>query len=400
MHVDLVKLLLCLSQSLDFSYAGLLNHHQRVALMSLSIGQAAGLTEAQLFPLFQAAIIHDAGAVTWREKASLTHIDIENPWDHCRRGAEFTAGIRVLEALPEIILSHHDRWGKDNPSGYRGDRIPLFARIIHLADRVDVLLKPAQSVLQQRDEVYSAIQSLTGQVFDPDLVDLWRQLAARESFWLEPTSPWLKERLLEFFPRTSVRISTSELRELAGLFARVVDAKSPFTYRHSRSVAAVARYLGECLGGLTDYECELLEIAGLLHDLGKVSVPEEILGKPGTLTAPEFDIIKQHPYYTYWLLRPLSTNAPVAAWAAYHHESLDGQGYPFRKAGAELDLGARIIAVADVYTALREDRPYRPGLSWEQTQRILDQQVEEKRLDRQVVEALRSARTDLEHNCF
>ncbi|MGI6605109.1 MAG: HD-GYP domain-containing protein [bacterium] len=328
LELDLVRLLLSLSRSLDFAYGGLLEHHQRVAFIALSLGRAAGLTDVDLRNIFTAAIIHDAGAVTWQEKLSLVQFDVENPWDHGRRGYEFTQDIDVLGPVAPIVLSHHDYWAGDNPSGLQGESIPLASRIIHLSDRVDVLLEPDRHVLDQAAGIIARIQSSAGTTFDPDLVYLLQQVAATESFWLDLTSPWLGARLLELIP-TMPRIRyANSLLQLSRLFARVVDAKSPYTHRHSQGVASTARFLGEKLG-LSPAECDLLEVAGLLHDLGKVTVPEEILEKPGKLTPAEFNIIKQHTYYTYWLLEPLLPNLPLAEWAAYHHERLDGQGYPF-----------------------------------------------------------------------
>ncbi|HHY92052.1 MAG TPA: HD domain-containing protein [Firmicutes bacterium] len=385
--MNLVRLLLSLSRSLDFTHAGLLNHHQHVTLLALELGAAAGLNPEDLLQLFKAAIIHDAGAVTFREKLALAQFDVESPADHCRRGAEFAAGVHILGAAPAIVLSHHDRWVGGNPSGLAGDRIPLAARIIHLVDRVDVLLRPAVPVLEQRENILAQIRAGAGSLFDPDLVALLGDLAVRESFWLDLASPWLEERLAELCTSSCPIAADSDLLELAGLFARVVDAKSHFTYTHSRGVAAAARFLGG-RAGLSPAQCDLLEVAGLLHDLGKVTVPEDILEKPGKLTPAEFNTIKQHTYYTYWLLTPLGFAQPVVEWAAYHHERLDGRGYPFHKAAPELDLGARIVAVADVYTALREDRPYRSGLPWSEIRPILEQQAASGALDPEIVDLL------------
>lgn len=372
-----------------------MRHHQRVALMALCLGRAAGLGEEALSDLFRAAIVHDAGAVTYREKAALEKFDVDEPWEHCRRGHAFLADVRILGPVAEIVFSHHDHWAGGNPSGLRGDGIPLASRIIHLADRVDVLIREGLHILDRRKEIVTRVRGLAGQVFDPYLVELLGDLAQAESFWLDLTSPWVAERLLAQVPSGAVPVEIDDLSDVARVFARVVDAKSPFTYRHSRGVALVARFLGERMG-LPPDECALLKVAGLLHDLGKLIVPEEILDQPGALTEAEFDIIKQHPYYTYWLLRPVAPGLPLAAWAAYHHERLDGTGYPFRIKGSELDRGARITAVADKFTALREARPYRPGLTWSEIERIISRDVAGGALDGDVVSVLFTSRHELD----
>ncbi|MGB9804320.1 HD-GYP domain-containing protein, partial [Desulfofundulus sp.] len=115
--IDLARLLINLSLALDFSRRGLMRHHQRVALVALRLGEAAGMSREERFDLFKAAIIHDAGAVTWPEKDALEAFDIRDPWGHCLRGYQFVSDVDVLSPAAEIILSHHDHWQGGNPSG-------------------------------------------------------------------------------------------------------------------------------------------------------------------------------------------------------------------------------------------------------------------------------------------
>ena len=124
-----------------------------------------------------------------------------------------------------------------------------------------------------------------------------------------------------------------------------------------------------------------MEVAGLLHDLGKLAVPDQILEYPGSLSPDQFRLMKQHTYYTYHLLSCLPQYPHLKEWAAFHHEKLDGSGYPFRIPGEKLSLGARIMAVADIFQALSEDRPYRPGLSLTETRQILDKSVASGKID-------------------
>jgi HD-GYP domain-containing protein (c-di-GMP phosphodiesterase class II) len=112
-------------------------------------------------------------------------------------------------------------------------------------------------------------------------------------------------------------------------------------------------------------------IAGYLHDLGKIAVPSEILEKPSKLDIEEFNVMRSHTYYTYRVLNKIKALQTITEWAAFHHERLDGTGYPFRLKGNELSLGARIMAVADVFTASSEDRPYRSGMEKEKVINIL-----------------------------
>ncbi|MDH7577124.1 MAG: HD domain-containing phosphohydrolase [Bacillota bacterium] len=123
-----------------------------------------------------------------------------------------------------------------------------------------------------------------------------------------------------------------------------------------------------------------MHIAGLLHDLGKLAVDEEILEKPGPLSPREFAVIKQHPYFTYHILRDAGYQE-ISEWAAFHHEKLDGSGYPFHLTGSELSVPVRIMSLSDIYVALREPRPYRSGLDHESAVAILRKEAAARRID-------------------
>jgi len=378
---------LSLSRSLDFSYQGLMRHHRRTALLTAKLGMAAGLERAELLQLMQTALIHDIGVISWQEKLQLLYLEVESPWEHCQRGEKLLRDNRSFGHLAGIIATHHDRWSGNNPSGLKGNSIPLHSRIIHLADRLDVMIADDGNILDQKQHIMQTLNNLKGDYFDPDLVDLLNDLARYDGFWFDLASPWEAYLLETIAPDSHVPMQLERLADIARLFARVVDAKSPFTYRHSRGVAWLASFIAQ-QAGMSSEEVQQLEIAGLLHDLGKLSVASEILEKPGHLNPSEFNAIKQHPYYTYWLLKPLTQTFPLAEWAAYHHERSDGSGYPFGKRGSELTLQSRIVIVADIFMALYEDRPYRPGMSWEQIAAEFDKMIRERELDSHLVSSL------------
>jgi HD-GYP domain-containing protein (c-di-GMP phosphodiesterase class II) len=137
--------------------------------------------------------------------------------------------------------------------------------------------------------------------------------------------------------------------------------------------------------GLADDNCRMLRAAGHWHDLGKLSVPSEILENPRPLTPAEINRIKVHPYHTFQVLRGIDKFHEVNMWSSYHHECLDGSGYPFHLTAGDLTTEARIVALADVFCALSEDRPYRPTMPRTEVIRILDESAKNFKLDRDVV---------------
>ena len=185
-------------------------------------------------------------------------------------------------------------------------------------------------------------------------------------------------------------IYTSEIDDIIDLtliFSRIIDFRSRFTARHSAGVAKTAEKLAR-MAGFSAYECKMMLIAGYLHDLGKIAISDDILNKPSKLNEDEFNEIRAHTYYTFHLLEPVAQLKTIISWASYHHEKLDGTGYPFHIAGDSISLGARIMAVADVFTALTENRPYRQGMNFDNTKNVLSKMVANNALDRNIVNLL------------
>lgn len=378
MTVNLTLLLLSLSAAMDYTRRGIGHHHLRVACMCRHFAGELGLPEEERKKLFRAALLHDCGASTFREKDALADFETERPWDHSRRGAELLRLSSVLRELAPVVASHHDRYGKENPSGLMGEGIPLAARIIHLADRIDVLVgeRPEEA---PRSETVERIGRLAGTVFDPVLVEVFGRLQEKEAFWLDLQPQFLAAAIKEeLWPGEACGLD--DVLEIGEIFARVIDAKSPFTHRHSRGVALVAGELGQMLG-FDDRRAGMLALAGLLHDLGKLAIPDEILDKPAALNREEIALMRRHSYISYRLLQGVDGLAEVAAWAGFHHETLNGRGYPFRLTEKDLSLESRIVSLADKFVALTEERPYRPPLPPARVRAVLQNMVGQAQVD-------------------
>ena len=172
-----------------------------------------------------------------------------------------------------------------------------------------------------------------GDTFSPDLVQCFRELAVQESFWLDFASSRIYRVLLDMIAWPRVELKLDELEQIVMIFSHIVDFRSPFTATHSAGVATVARELAKRMH-FSEKDCRLMHVAGFLHDLGKVAVPNSILDKSEKLDPGEFDVIRAHTYYTYQILSTIVGFEDIASWAAFHHERLDGKGTRSTSTGA------------------------------------------------------------------
>jgi putative nucleotidyltransferase with HDIG domain len=214
-----------------------------------------------------------------------------------------------------------------------------------------------------------------GRWFDPALVDVLLGMRADQHFWTRLTTvDALAELRRTDVPDTKTGVTEQDLDRTAEAFAHVIDAKSPWTYRHSTGVADIAVRVARVLG-LPDEIRRELRRAALLHDLGKLGVSNLILDKPSRLDAREFAAVKMHPMHTAQILDRVPVLAPLSDLAAAHHERLDGRGYHRGAGAAQLSLPQRILAIADVGDALRTSRPYRAGLPTDQVLAIMRRDI-------------------------
>ncbi len=383
--IDQNAVILALSRALEFTVSGIGEHHSRVAVIAQKLAEELSLGEHDKTVLLYACLLHDAGVSTFGQMANLAEFDVAEGSEHAEVGCRLLMSYSPLEEVAHVVRFHHDKWEGGNKSGLRKEGVPLLSSIVFLADRIDVSFEKDVYVLDQKKRVSEHVNNCRGTYFRPDLVDCFNKLALAESFWLDLAPANVHDfldRVISEQDKVVVGIET--LMELGEMFATIIDNKSKFTQRHSRGVSSVATKSARMFG-FSETEVLIMSLAGLLHDVGKLSIPDEILEKPGKLTEQEFDIIKQHTFYTFNILSNIEGVDEMIKWAAYHHERLDGGGYPFRIPGSDLSVGARIMAVSDVFTALSEDRPYRKRLEKDKVLKILDKQAEGGAIDGRIV---------------
>lgn len=340
-------------------------HGERVGYIALNIGRSLGLNKKELVQVMIAGLMHDIGAVGGFRQY---HGDPALVKEHCMVGASIIHKFPDGDILSKAILNHHESPNSAHSAlGSEEKDITLMAKIISIADKVDVNLCRKIMNHSEREQLIHWVKAQAGNQLYPEVVPAFLDVAGREAFWLDLEQKDLLQASLALLFNTwdlptSQTMDYGFIRKLAITFADLIDQKSDFTARHSRSVAKNAERLALGLGW-EEKEVEEIRFAGLLHDLGKLSVPEKVLDKPGKLDPDEIEIIRTHTYHTYHLLAGAGFPLHVVRWAAYHHERLDGLGYPFGIKAEGLDIGSRLMTIADMFSALTEDRPYRKALS-------------------------------------
>ena len=256
--------------------------------------------------------------------------------------------------------------------------LDLIPAIIFVADRVELLLHRDEYYLWQTDRVVQRVRDHIGTIFHPEVVECFADLAQKPSLWLDlQTGNYVKA--IRDNPDMMHVLSMEELEDIAELFATIVDSKSPFTATHSSGLAAKAAIMAEKLG-MEPLKVRQMRLAALLRHR-KTGCPRGNPCRARKLTREEFAVMQQHTYHTYYLIGMLGDGLEsIQRWAAYHHERLDGSGYPFGLTGDQLDMECRLMAVLDVFQALTEDRPYRSPLSLE-TGALLRKEVQAGHLD-------------------
>lgn len=382
--MDLYPLLIAISEVTDLVSPLLVDHHKKVSYIAANIGEVLGLDAESKRQLAMAGIVHDVGGLSLRSRLASFEFEVTEPERHCLPGYVLLAGFEPFAQIARLVRFHHVYWRDGSGREIGTEEVPLLSHIIHLADRVAVQIDAAEEILSQKRAIVEQIKQRSGDMFVPEQVDAFREVAAKEVFWLDLTSPLLGTILRERFPHGDMALQGGDLLDLAELFRKMIDFRSRFTATHSSGVAAVAAAVGK-KAGFSGKECGQVHMAGLLHDIGKLVVPDVILEKQTPLTIEDFAVIRKHPYFSERILRSIAGFSEVSQWAALHHERLDGTGYPYRCMAAKLPPGARVLAVADTFTALTEDRPYRCGIGGIGTGRIMEDMAAADKLDGDVV---------------
>lgn len=418
-QIRLSEVVSALSCALDITEGQPEGHSARSTLIGMRLAQAVGLSTTDQDALFYAILLKDLGcssnaakmaylfgaddgrlkrdaksidwtrmmevarylkshvapgAQLWERAMRFASLAVQGPQGpkqlvktRCERGSAVARDMGFPEATALAIRHLDEHWnGQGHPNGLRQTEISLLGRIAGLAQTVEVFVRE-----QGVDAAYTMAHHRRGRWFDPDLVNALDSIRYDQAFWSQVLNDDPLWALQPFEPQdTIVYTDEKRLDKIAEGFARVVDAKSPWTFKHSSNVSFIACGIAQAVG-LDDNEVHHVRRMSMLHDLGKLGVSNMILDKPGRLTEAEFSSLRAHPESSERIVSRIGALADYARLTGSHHERLDGKGYHRGIPSGQLPLAARLLTVADIFEALTASRPYREAMPREKALDIL-----------------------------
>lgn len=403
MEIDIIGLLSAFSFALDCVEAELIhvtsNHGKRVAYMSVCMAEKMGVSDDALRDLAACALLHDNALTQYINeefysdisnidtlKVSSDDITPRQLGMHCIYGEKNLEKYHFKTGVKDVILYHHEEADGSGPFEKKWTEVPLFARIIHFSDMLDAFCKAQKFDEDVFNKAVHFIEKNKDKRFDSEVTKMFFDAFDKEEF-SRLGDEHIEEYFWEKVPCEKSFYSFNVLKDLADLFAKIIDYKSEFTSRHSLGVARTASKISEIMG-YDKVICDKMYLAGTLHDVGKIAIGNEILEKPARLTDEEFAKMKNHAGYTYMILSKVDGFEEIRDIAAFHHERLDGSGYPFGKRADELTTLQRIMACADIYQALTEKRPYKDGMDHDKACEILKDMADKNWIDKNITEVI------------
>ncbi|MBC7341825.1 MAG: HD domain-containing protein [Clostridia bacterium] len=365
------QLVAALALALDIEEEVKLYHAWRVAA-----GAQAAAAElhpddrAQQALVFYAGLLHDVGAVGLSDHivhlvSQPDYLAIPGVQEHPTIGSAILRTLPQADALATAVADHHERLdGHGYPQGKVGEELSLSAQLLHVADLADIHFRLASPWDWQK--ILKGLKKGAGKAFLPQAFEAFQAAMEQglKEVWADSSAveAWVRQLADRLPLPLPPSCSVSAVLEV---FARIIDAKHAYTAGHSQRVANYAQSIARA-AGLGPSEVTAIYWSGLLHDLGKISVPRAILDKPGRLNQEELVAIRNHPIYTGELLREISGLKEISEIASGHHERFDGQGYPQGLRADGIPLGARVLALADAFDAMTSPRPYQQRRSPEE----------------------------------
>jgi putative nucleotidyltransferase with HDIG domain len=373
--------------NLDYSKHKFLYHSRRTSYIAVELGKVLNLDNSIQKRLYVASMLHDIGAAN---SLISSHNADEFIVDHTKLGASILKSSPFFRDISHIVLYHHENFDGSGAFKLKGSSIPLESQILRLADLLEIQYDDTLPGYVQKQNLTCWITNNKKVIFSDEVVEAYMRASSADTFWFNLENIIHMDFIISrVAPNLDTYLNLKDFESVAFIFSDIIDNSSKFTARHSREIAELAFRVAKHLQ-YPEEKCIKMKIAGLLHDIGKLSIPSRILDKEGSLTPEEFSIIKSHPYYTKIILDKIESIPDISDWASNHHEKLNGKGYPRSLKAEEISEESRILGVCDIYIALTEDRPYRKELSMDKAFAILDKMTEEGFVCHRAVNQLKS----------
>ena len=380
-------ILAALSRAFDLAEGRRPGHAQRVAYIGLYLSEELKLDPAQVEEVFFGCLLHDAGMAgaaagarietargsriisdSTRAADVLSSVPVGGWPDvikalaaHCELGATIARRMGLGESVARAVASHHDCWdGSGLPGSVAGNGLPIVARVVAVADRIESMIDAEGAALLVRRRGPSLVRDMAGSELDPALAEKMAEIASRDAFWLGFYDNDLSTALMSLnFGGTMGR---EELFDFVSVLSELVDGRNGREPGAGRRVADLARRVAlSC--DMTERRADLVKVAALLQDIGTLGVPAHFLSKPDILSIEEMSAVHSHPSYARDILSEIPGLGAAAWWVGCHHERIDGKGYPNMLEGDEVPPEAQIIGMCEAFDALTSDRPYRRAMS-------------------------------------
>lgn len=347
-----------IQKAFDLADPRLKGHGEQTAFLMWRMLDRLGCTRARMVSLTTAALFHDMGAYKTDVGHSFSEFELLNTASHCVYGYLYTRFYSPFPSFAPVILYHHMGYLYKQ---YIDSSFLTDSLLLNLSDRVSFVF------LTQENPDLSFLNALSGIDFDPKHVSAFLEADREEGLLRALKDGSYHEKLHAFWRETA--LSRSEVMRYARMLMYTIDFRSEQTVTHSISVTSLSKLLCGLLG-LDHVDTSIVTASAMLHDIGKITTPVEILEKKGPLNEEEMAIMKKHAHASYEILKELGFDN-IALIASSHHEKLDGSGYPRGLKGDEIPFYSRILAVADILSALIGERSYKGPMPKGQVTAIL-----------------------------
>ncbi len=336
-------------------------HHKRTAVISYHLGKELNLSKEDMFTLVVAASIHDIGAITIRERDDLLSEEVQRPKDHCMMGFRMLESHSSFKDVAYVIKHHHIHY--DELATYN-EEISFLSHVLHFADRIDIMSDNVEKSAENISSIQLKLKEQAGTLFHPLVYSAFEKLVRNSDFWssIQELSIDSIFNLLDI--PLHAELNYSDVVSFSQVVSHIIDFRNQFTSSHSFCVAHLAKKFGEWLD-MSSEDCDKLLVAGYFHDIGKISLEPELIEKHDAFSQDDKKQYALHSHFTEKILEDLKANKwfeDVIEWASHHHVDYQFTNGSNSIEHSKAEFGARVIAYADIISALLEDRPYRQRL--------------------------------------